>query len=369
MSIQYSGNIYKSTTALSTYHQSGEYKGMKSWLGLAVGAIVSIAIPFVAPAIGTMFGAGFFASTAGQALIGAGLGALGGAASSAISGGDALTGALYGGAAGALGAGGRAFFGGAGLTTAAAPGAAAGAGTGAGLTSTGIETAQLGAGGLGGTPTNIAAGLNTGATGTFSSGAVSDAFLKMGTQAAATALTQLTTPDQEKYLEAMKAELESAGAINQADYQRKLALYQTLVDDAMNRDPTTFARFAEANAMQRAAVAGREMEREASMRHGEDSQQAQNRQRQAALTGSQEASTAYATGLVKGFDYRDAGLQTAASSSPTFSNAGTVAGLGSLYQLQDAANQRTAEGYGALFEPLTYAFASKQPQRKTSAYA
>jgi hypothetical protein len=93
-----------------------EHKGLKQWLGV----IVAVAIPFVAPMISGAIASsgflgatatGFFSTVGGSALVGAGLGGLGAAAT----GGDWKKGALMGGIGGYLG--GAPKMGGAGVNT------------------------------------------------------------------------------------------------------------------------------------------------------------------------------------------------------------------------------------------------------------
>eukprot|EP00918_Siedleckia_nematoides_P017532 GHVU01037723.1.p1 GENE.GHVU01037723.1~~GHVU01037723.1.p1 ORF type:complete len:367 (-),score=22.88 GHVU01037723.1:155-1255(-) len=355
------GYSYRDTTFLSSYYADFEYKGLKKWLGLAVGAIVSIAIPFAAPLIASTFFAGsaFFASALGSSLIGAGLGAVGGAASAAIGGGNILQGALYGGAAGGIGAGvgNMMGIGGAG---AAATGAA-GAG-GAGLTSTGIEAAQMAGTGL---ATQAATGAATGGLSSALGGAGSaftDALMSAVPGAASSLLTSMTQPDQQAYLKAMEQELKASEAAAGADYERKLSVYNEMLSAARNMDPEFAATLATGEVLAANAKRIRAGTQDMSRVGGKaaDPRRVNAYERAAMINSSSEAASAGTQAGLNTQSQQRAAYSQLANASPTYNLGGRPSMYGALYNKQDTANKEFAAGLSGVLEPFSYLGASKQ---------
>jgi hypothetical protein len=354
------GYSYRDTTFLSTYCEDMEYKGLKKWLGIAIGAVASIAAPFLAPVVAGAFGAGsFFASTLGTSLIGAGIGAIGGAAGNAISGGNVLTGALYGGIGGGLATGAGQLLGGAGGLFGGGAGTAAA--TPAGLTTTGIEVGQLAgttAAGAGGLSSALGAGTSS----------LTNSFLQAAPGMAAQLFTNLTQPDQQQYLDQLAKELQNSQAMSMAEYNTKLNLFNELRNEYANIDPAYAAQLAQATVMQRNAQRADEDYRSQNLRGGASYEQdRERRQRMAQIAGSREASAAYAGAFGDAQGRRTQGM--AGLSVPSYNNSQQVAGLQNLYKLQTAENDKFGEDIGAMVRPFTYGFASQQPQKSSNPYA
>jgi hypothetical protein len=354
------GYSYRDTTFLSTYCEDMEYKGLKKWLGVAIGAVASIAAPFLAPAIAGVFGAGsFFASTLGTSLIGAGIGAIGGAAGNAIGGGNILTGALYGGIGGGLATGAGQLLGGTGSLFGgggAGTTAAAGPTTLPGLASQGAGLST--AAGTGGLSSALGAG----------TGGITDALLQAAPGMASKLFTTLTQPDQQQYLDQLAKELQNSQAMSMAEYNTKLNLFNELRNEYANIDPAYAAQLAQATVMQRNAQRADEEYRSQNLRGGASYEQdRERRQRMAQIQGSREASSAYAGAFGDAQGRRTQGM--AGLSVPSYNNSQQVAGLQNLYKLQTAENDKFGEDIGAMVRPFTYGFASQQPQGKTNPYA
>lgn len=365
--IEYVHSRAMTSTMLTPMHGT-ECKGLGKILGLAVGVIASIAVPFLAPVIGTALGGGFFASIAGQALIGAGLGALGGAGGAAISGGDILKGALLGGAGGALTGGAGSFLKGAGLTT-------AGAGAGAGIPTidplTGFENANvaLGAAGIGGaagattalagategvapgalagtaaaTPAaapGILSGLSTG----FKTAAV-NSIIQGGTQ-----MLQSLMPDQQAELfKKMQAEMEVTRTQDAAAYAAQKKIFDEYYNYAKGINPEFFSQLERANEQQRLSTTWADTER--SLRSAGYSPAAiASERRKQEIQGVAGLNTASAGGLLKGMDAQGAALRTASSLYPK-TDPNYLANLSTMYNIAGDRAADTSKGIAGLVAP------------------
>ena len=357
--IDYGRRSLFDTTALTPVYDT-HFKGLKKWLGIALGAAVSIAIPFAAPAIGGLLGGGFFASVIGQSLIGAGLGALGGAASSAITGGNILQGALIGGAGGALAGGAGAYMSGAGFTTDAATAAQQAAMSGAapaGLTSTGIEGAQLAGTTAAGAATGAGTSLTSGVT-----GRLLDVAMTQGPKIAASMLTDTSAMDQA--LKDVQAEMEAYKGINDAAYQQRLELYNELVNQAKNINPAYYSALAVAQAQQQTASEIDRYRREAATMGGAGAQQRSGEARRLGVLGAAEAATASVRGDLEARGQQAAGLRGAAGAYPTY-DTGYLNSLSNMAsyqkQLADQQAKDKAAFAGGLGAAGLYALTGNKP--------
>lgn len=360
--IEYVSSSLYATTAFTPYEPT-QFKGIKKILGAVIGVVAAIAVPFLAPVIGTALGGGFFASVAGQALIGAGIGAIGGGVSSAVSGGDIIKGALFGAAGGALTGGGAALLGGASLTggAAASTGAvdaaiASGGGTYgaldaalAGTTNTAVAGTGAGAGLATSGGTSTAAGTTAAAGGsTISTGfknAAIQTLLNGGTQ-----MLQSMAPDQQaQLLKQMQQEMAVTKATDEEAYQAQKKIFDDYYNYAKGLNPDFFAQLERSNEMQRQAAAWQDSER--SMRGtGYGDVTVQSEKRKAQIAGSAGLNTASATGYLKGQAAQGSAFQTASNLYPKRSPS-TMSNLQSMYGYAGSSAADTAGGIAGLMAP------------------
>lgn len=335
--IEYIHSSAMNSTMLTPMHGT-ECKGLGKILGLVVGVAAAIAVPFLAPAIGGILGGGFFASIAGQALIGAGIGALGGAAGAALSGGDILKGALLGGAGGAITGGIGAWMGGASLTAGAPVAGAPAAGTGAAAgtvidpvtgfettagATTGLVGATAGAGALAASagalsPALATAGAAPAATGIagvvgstgFKTAAI-QTLLQGGTQ-----MLQTLQPNQQAELfRQMQAEMQVTRTQDAAAYAAQKKIFDEYYNFAKGINPTFFAEMERANSMQRMSTTWADTER--TMREGGASKEAiAGERRRQEVGGAAGLNTSYAGGFMRGLDAQGSAMRTASSLYP-----------------------------------------------------
>ena len=336
---------------------------MSFWKKLFRG-VAAIAIPYVAPAIGSslnaLTGLSAFTTGAGQIATGAGLGAL----TAGATGGDWRTGALIGGAGTAAQRAGlferpeaavRSMFGGA----AGAPGTAAGVadipermyGAAGGLAGGGGTT---GAGGaflpaVQQIPSTIAARFSNPEM-------LADMTLRAAGMLAGSALAGSgLSPEEERLLAEQTAELRQLQQTNQQLFQQRLQQAQDLAGEAKYFDPTYFglqsARRTQ-TAMGRQAAAGiRSM---ATRPGGASPERIAAERRRAGLDIARATGTAFDTGFGQGvqgqMQARRAGISAMPTEAP--SSMGTYSQLAQQYS--NAANrQRQAQadiaGLGAEF--------------------
>jgi hypothetical protein len=335
---------------------------MSFWKKLFRG-VAAIAIPYVAPAIGSslnaLTGLSAFTTGAGQIATGAGLGAL----TAGATGGDWRTGALIGGAGTAAQRAGlferpeaavRSMFGGA----AGAPGTAAGvadipermygaAGGLAGGGTTGAGGALLPA--IQQIPSTIAARFSNPEM-------LADMTLRAAGMLAGSALAGSgLSPEEERLLAEQTAELRQLQQTNQQLFQQRLQQAQDLAGEAKYFDPTYFglqsARRTQ-TAMGRQAAAGiRSM---ATRPGGASPERIAAERRRAGLDIARATGTAFDTGFGQGvqgqMQARRAGIAAMPAEAP--SSMGTYSQLAQQYS--NAANrQRQAQadigGLGAEF--------------------
>jgi hypothetical protein len=371
--IEYIHSSAMNSTMLTPMHGT-ECKGLGKILGVVVGVVASIAVPFLAPVIGAALGGGFFASIAGQALIGAGIGSLGGAAGSAISGGDILKGALLGGAGGALTGGAGAFLGGAGLTTGAAnTGAGAGvagggfqitAAGGEGLSTglitgvdavTGLPLATAGAAGaagaLAGTAPEAVVGTPAASTGVF--GGLSTGFKTAAVQTllnGGTQLLQTLQPDQQADLfKKMQAEMEVTRTQDQAAYAAQKKIFDEYYNFAKSINPTFFGELERANESQRLSSTWADTER--SLREGGASQtEIAGERRRQEVQGAAGLNTSYAGGFMRGLNAQGSAYQTASNLYPK-TPTGYSQNLKTMYDVAGDRENDRAAGIAGLVAP------------------
>lgn len=374
--IQYVHSSAMGSTMLSPLRGT-ECKGLGKILGIVVGVAVAIAVPFIAPAIGAALGGGFFASIAGQALIGAGIGALGGAASSALSGGDLLKGALLGGAGGALTGGVGAWMGGAGLMTGAGSAASAlpasvapsqallssvapsqavsGALAGVAPSQAGGVLASVApsqAGGILSTTTAVpaAAGIGTapvagtGVSTAFKNAALQSA-LSMGTQA----LQGMAPSQQADILKQMQAEMEVTRTQDAAAYAAQKKIFDDYYSYAKSINPEFFGQLERANETQRQNAEWADEERE--MREGGYSGAAiAGERRRQVVAGSAGLNTAHTGGFLRGQAAQGAAYQTASNLYPR-TPTGYSQNLRSMYDIAGQQDQDRADGIAGVMSP------------------
>lgn len=358
--IEYIHSSAMNSTMLTPMHGT-ECKGLKKILGLAVGIVASIAVPFLAPVIGGVLGGGFFASIAGQALIGAGLGALGGAGGAALSGGDLLKGALLGGAGGALTGGIGAWMSGAGLTAAGAPAAgvgapatidpltgfenanvglsAAGVGAGAGLATgalaTPVDTASAALATAGGTGAAPAA---TGIAGVVGSTGFKTAALQTLLQGGTQMLQTLMPSQQADLFKQMQAEMEVTRTQDAAAYAAQKKIFDEYYNFAKGINPEFFSQLERANEAQRLSTTWADTER--SMRESGYSPAAiASERRKQEVAGAAGLNTASAGGLMKGLNAQGSAMKTASELYPKSS----PSNMQNLNYLRDVAGVNEAD--------------------------
>ena len=362
--IKYIDRPLLETTALTPYYGPTSFKGLKSWLGIAVGAVAAIAAPFIAPVLApALFGAGtFFGGAAGSALIGTAIGAIGGAAAQAISGGDITQGALLGGVAG--GVGGFAGAGGLGTIFGGGGAAAGAASTGAPTTlgSLGANAAANSAGTLtaAGVVTPGVAGVAGGAAAGGTGSKLTNALLSAAPQAIGALWSSVSAPDQEATLNQMRQQLAQAQGANLADFDRRKQLFDKLLQTAKNQDPAFQARLASADVQRRTATNIRDTQEAAAARGGRanNSEFIDAEIRRSTIAGSAAEKTA-------GVNARTAALS--AQSGTLGAAAGVPLGLqGQNLQLSYLSNianrqgqerERSASGVAGLIEPFANIYA------------
>jgi len=379
--IEYVKTSIYATTALTPFEPT-QFKGLGKILGTVIGVVAAIAVPFLAPTIGLALGGGFFSSIAGQALIGAGLGAIGGGVSSAVSGGDILKGALLGAAGGGLVSGGGAFLGGAGLTMSAADAAAAAAPTTVGGTYGALDAALSGGAaaaagggtygaldaalapatsttGLVGAGTGASTATQTGAsgaTGTLAASggtAVSTGFKTAAVQTlmnGGTQLLQSMAPDQQAQIfKQMQAEMNATAQTDQEAYLAQKKIFDEYYNYAKSLNPEFFAQIERANEAQRQATTWQDSER--SLRgsgYGDATIQAEKRKQQVA--GAAGLATASTTGFIKGQGAQGQAYQTAAGLVPHRSPT-TMTNLQNMYTYAGTQQADRAGGVAGLMAP------------------
>lgn len=367
--IEYIHSSAMGSTSLTPVHGT-ECKGLGKILGIVIGVVAAIAVPFLAPVIGTALGGGFFASIVGQALIGGGIGALGGAAGAAVSGGSILKGALIGGAGGALTGGVGAWMSGAGLTGAAvAPtggvptidpltgfenanvplaGAAAGGAAGAGSVLANPATDASGAAvaaapGAAAAPAaapGVFGGLSTG----FKTAAI-QTVLNGGTQA-----LQAMMPSQQAELFAqMQKEMEVTRTQDTAAYAAQKKIFDEYYNFAKGINPDFFSQMERNNEMQRLSSTWGETER--TLREsGASAATIASERRKHELNASAGLNTASAGGYMKGLNAQGNALQIASSLYPK-TPTDHLRNLSGMYQIAGDREADTAKGIAGLVAP------------------
>ena len=235
-------------------------KGFKKYakpLAMVAGIALSIAVPFVAPTIATTLFSGTMVGTGiiGQAIAGAGMGAVAGALSAYGTGQNVLTGALTGGALGGLTAGGSAYFSGAGLTTTAPPAGTVAAGTAGAAGPTNLVSPSVS--GVNVAQGAVLPGASTAATAGTTSAltrSLTDAALKVAPDAIGTLVSSLSDSQVAQATKEMEAELARLKESDINAYNQQKQLYDALYARYVQIDPTAQAQLAEANVQQKTAA-------------------------------------------------------------------------------------------------------------------
>jgi hypothetical protein len=362
------------TTALTPWDPSTQCKSVMGILGTVIGVVAAIAVPFIAPAIGAALGGGFFASVAGQALIGAGIGALGGGVGAALSGGSILQGALLGGAGGAIAGGIGAFASGAGFTTAApdaagtsffygsagVPAAASvGEGTSALYGSTGTPlNAPTATGAIAAAPTSTPT--TTGAvpaaiaptTGGVTSG-LSTAFKTAALQSlmagGVQAMKALMPDQQAAMLDQMKQEMEVTKGQDAAAYAAQLKIFNDYYAFAKTISPEFFAQLERNNESQRMATTWADSER-ALRGSGYGSATIASERRRNEVQGVAGLDTASTNGYMHGLQAKDVAYQTASGLYPK-SQPSHMYDMQTMYNIAGAKQADQDAGIAGIIQP------------------
>lgn len=291
-------------------------KGIKKVLGV----VAAIAIPFVAPAIAGAIG---ISSTLGTAAVGAGLGA----ASSAITGGNPLLGALTGGL-GTFAAGGgfQNLFGGPQPLVAGQQSVGGGLFGGPGMTTGTPLYAQPGMTGAGllppaATATGTAAGVGAGLAGAgaattgqtiLQSGiaALTDpaTLARITLLAASGDMTGLSAAEEE-LVNLRKQELQEIAATNQELFDQQVAAAQNFMQMAAQNAPNPQQAFAETKIATERQLA--------EQTRGLGAGEASLAQRRAAIRGTQTGATAAAAEEARGRETQTSLMQAGLRSLPT----------------------------------------------------
>lgn len=359
-------------TELEVRHES-ECKGAgQSALSVIAGIAVSVAVPFVAPALaGAIFGSSVMAGSLGWLAAG-GTGALLGAAGAALTGNDPLTGALFGGLGagavqglGAFGSTANPLFGGA-ITganaTASTPGLvgqffpaagpAAVPAASAGLAPAAISAAPAasGVGALGGT-----AGGATGALGASAApaaaglGAFQMPWDKL-TNAAIASSPALIGASLGALMPPSDAAQNAENAANQNLHQQE-QLYSEASRQLANINPEYYAQNAANAARLRTATAAQEGTRAAYLGSSDPARLAsENRKTSVAATGA--AGQAYNDAYLTALDAQRGQTQVVAGLRPNYSDyASYLANYG-----VDAEQRQRAKDYAGYLSPFASAF-------------
>jgi hypothetical protein len=347
-------------------------KGGMGKLGLIVGAVAAIAVPFIAPAIApALFGASFGSSIIGQAIVGAGLGALGGAGAAAISGGDVMRTALFGAAGGALGGGvGGALRGGTLLGTSAAAGlggtaaaglsgTAAAAGTGAGLT--GASSLGGGLAATAGLTGTTAAAAGTGAAGLTGTGLLGTAVTTVGgqmvsrltqgllnaaPQLVAQTVTQMSAPDQAEYLAELEKEMDDYKGRDEEGYTARLNLYNQFLTQARNINPLLDAQLAEARVKRQQSSQYQQVMSDLALTDRNPNAK-EFASRKFAVEAPLNQFAAFADAYQRGNERQNSAFSTAAGLYPENYNSGVNAAT-NMYTIAQAERDKVAEGAGQM---------------------
>lgn len=366
------------STALTPPQMEFGKKGGKSGvLGLVVGAVAAIAVPFIAAPIATAIFGG--SSIIGSAIVGAGLGALGGAGAAAISGGDVMRGALFGAAGGAIGSGVSAAASGAGWTAGAARAADPWAGLRT-VTGAGVAGGAAGAGATAGLQTGVstsAAPLGTGAAAAGVSGAggaglsgaggqalsrITQGLLNAAPQLIAQTVTQMSAPDQAEYLANLEQEMEDYKGRDENAYATRLNLYNQFLAQARNINPLLDAQLAEARVKrQQSSQYQQVMSNLALTDKGGGSREFAGRK--FAVEAPLNQFAAFADSYKQGVDRQNSAYSTVAGLYPQNYDSG-FRKAESMYNIAAAERDKVAEGAGQMAGLLLAPFGSNYKRQE-----
>jgi hypothetical protein len=320
----------------------------KNWK-VIVGAAAAIAVPFVAPIIGSALAgsaflssvapsvAGFLGTAGGSALIGAGLGA----GTAALTGQNPLLGAALGGIGGYAGAGGLSgMFGGLGGGAAGAPAATPALGAGGAVTGGQGIVALGGTGAAAAAPAAATAGL----TGTLSTLAG-----KLATNPQAIgALSQLAMTmfnkdvgELTKEEEAQLREVAAQAATNRALFEQQVMEARKVLNMATPNPEQAYAnaRFAVENQM-------------ADVRRGMPAGLQEAAERKAAIAGAQTGALGVAADYGSAAQMRQAGLSMMPDQAPTGYNQLAMDTYASREARRQALAEQQNKAVGKLFGAL-----------------
>lgn len=326
----------------------------KNWKAI-VGVAAAVVVPFAAPAIaGALAGsaflasvapsvAGFLGTTAGSALVGAGLGA----AAAGVTGQNPLLGAALGGVGGFAGAGGLSgMFGGiGGGAAAAAPTAPLGAGAFApaagGIIDIGAATGINAATGL---AAPAAAAATSGLTGTLGSLATKLATNPQSIGALGQLAMTMFNKDMNELTKEERAQLEevaSQASTNRALFEQQVMEANRLINMGTPNPEQAYAnaRFAADTQLQEA-------------RRGMPAGLQEAAARKAAIAGTEVGLQNVALDYAQAADTRAAGLRSLPNEAPTGYNQLAMPTYNSLYERRQDLAEQQSKALGNLFGSL-----------------
>lgn len=362
--IRYVRSDLFNTTALTPLRETHHKGGI---LGTVLGVVAAIVVPFVAPMIaGTLFaGSTLLSGTVGSALVGSALGA----GASALTGGNALTGALMGGLGGGLAGFSQTgtLFGEAAAAPATGSTLTAGQVAASSPTATGVVGAAAEASGLPVVGSDIASGLSgslagaatpapapsqsisqtlSNATGNLVSpdtvGKLGQAAIGAGVQA----IPGMLAANEASAASAAQADLAQAQA---AVFKNQLSIAEQLKQGALAVDPQYLGQRAQAGVFKNLAAQQREMAGQEAIRGGESQAAFDAAElRRGQIYGTEAAITAGDNARLAGLSTQNQMLRGASAAYPT-----PPSGYAN-YLERSAGN--AAEGYGNIAGAFAYPF-------------
>lgn len=346
-------------------------KGLKKILGVVASFIVPFAAPVIAGAIG-------ISGAIGTALVGAGLGA----ATSALTGGNPLLGAITGGIGGYFNAPG------AGLSNAAGTSAKLASMSKAGLSAPAIngvtKAADIASMAATGTPVAAASNALKGGLSVTGTGAVAqlgvgqntmnalrnlggNVLQRFSTPEGMAALTRMAAglmapePGLDAAIAARQQELAQERQQNEALYNLRLNTAQKILAEADYYNPENAGMQASSDAAQRVNNEEEDALRRAAGQKGYSTGKRQLIRRQAGLARGREQARAYVQGANTAADQRTATRNSALPWLPTSASYGTNESV-YLQNLRDQNNQQAADGFAETIGGLSTLFTGRTPQ-------
>lgn len=339
-------------------------------IAMIAGIALSIAVPFIAPAVaGFVFAGSALATGAiGAAIAGAGMGAAAGALTAYGTGQNVLMGAALGGLGGGLGGGLAGYSASGGAFLGAAGGEVAGA-AGTGLSSSAanvggvmVEPTSAAIGGAAtstvpgqvGMPTGLAAAGTAAAPMSGMTQRLLEASLKAAPGAIGSIVSGLSGGDAAAYAQELQAEMKRVQNSDINAYNQAKLVYDQLYARVQQLDPVMAAQLAEADVQSRTATAVNEAARATPRGASSADYNVAAETRRAVVEGAGQGSTAYTNAYYTADNAKTQGLASLAGATPTYSSRSADY----LYKQQAAAEGRQAGLAGDVSSFLTpYALA------------